>query len=263
MHSAIYQGWLRHRRFHPRAHRFSYRVFMIYLDLSELDEVFAISPWWSTKRWRPAQFRRSDFLGDPQLPLDVAVRERIREQTGRLHEGPIRMLANLRFFGFIINPITCYYCFDKNERLQTIVTEVTNTPWNDRQSYVLDCDPDKRFQQMVFQKLMHVSPFNPMDMTYHWCNNLPGKILSLNLETRQQGKPHVDATMALKRREISARSLGAILLQHPWMSAKVATTIYWQALRLWLKKVPFYDHPPHGAAKEGIPLISGKMKSKA
>ncbi len=243
MHSSIYQGYLRHRRFRPHQHKFTYQVFMMYLDLDELDQVFAISPFWSTKSWRPARFQRADFLGDAKLPLKQAVRERIHESTGQWHDGPVRMLANLRYFGFNINPICSYYCFDAEEELRYIVVEVTNTPWNERQSYVLQCDPEQRFQRINFQKSMHVSPFNPMDMTYRWCSNNPAGILSLNLETEKGDEVHVDATMALKRREISAASLAGILLQHPWMTAKVAAAIYWQALKLWVKRNPFYDHP--------------------
>lgn len=243
MHSAIYQGYLRHRRFLPRAHRFSYQVFMMYLDLDELDEVLSKSPLWSIKPWRPARFRRSDFLGDPRVPLKQAVLDRIFEVTGFRHQGPVRMLSNLRYFGFNINPISCYYCFDDTGSLRYIVVEVTNTPWKERQSYVLQCDPDKRFQRIKFQKQMHVSPFNPMDMRYRWCSNNPSAMLTLNLETEKGDRVHMDATMALKRCEINATSLTGILLQHPWMTARVAAAIYWQALKLWIKRNPFYDHP--------------------
>jgi DUF1365 family protein len=245
VHSAIYKGWLRHRRFYPRAHEFSYQVFMMYLDLDELETVMKLSPWWSEKPWRPARFERSDFLGDLHIPLDEAVRNRIFQETGERHTGPIRMLANLRYFGFNMNPITCYYCYDENENLKTIVAEVTNTPWKQRQSYVLKCDPGSLIQSINFQKAMHVSPFNPMDMTYRWVSNNPSKVLSLNLETECEGKRHLDATMALQRREINAGSLAGILIEHPWMTAKVLLSIYWQALKLGVKKVPFHNHPKH------------------
>jgi DUF1365 family protein len=245
MHSAIYKGSLRHRRFYPREHKFSYQVFMMYLDLDELETVLELSPWWSEKPWRPARFERRDFLGNPGIPLGEAVRNRIFQESGEWHTGPVRMLANLRYFGFNMNPITCYYCFDEDEKLKTIVSEVTNTPWKERQSYVLKCDPDKRIQRIKFSKEMHVSPFNPMDMTYRWSSNNPSKILSLNLETEHLGKRHVDATMALKRREIDAASLAGILVEHPWMTAKVLTSIYWQALKLGIKKIPLHSHPKY------------------
>jgi len=257
MHSAIYSGFLRHRRHHPHGHRFCYPVFLMYLDLDELDAVLAISPLWSRKPWRPARFVRGDFLGDPAMPLAQAVRERIYEQTGRRHEGPIRLLANLRYFGYNINPIACYYCFDHDEQLRYVVAEVTNTPWGERQSYVLECNPEKRIQQIEFNKQMHVSPFNPMPMLYRWRGNRPDKILSVNLDAEVEGCIHVDATLALRRREIDASSLAAVLIRYPWATAKVAFTIYWQALRLWLKRTPFYDHP----ATRGDHSMS-KLKTK-
>ena len=252
MHSAIYKGWLRHRRFYPKNHRFSYRVFMMYLDLDELESVFKLSPFWSTKAWRPARFRREDYLGDAKIPLDTAIRSRIKEETGTNHKGPIRVLTNLRFFGFIINPITCYYCFDELENLQFMVVEVTNTPWRESVNYVLRCEPDKTYQRIHFEKQMHVSPFNPMNMNYQWCNNLPEKRLNLHLECECENKTHVDATMALKREEISTLALARILIEYPLMTVKVAATIYWQALRLWIKRVPIHDHPASSQANRKI-----------
>jgi len=249
VHSAIYQGYLRHRRHFPHGHRFCYPVFMMYLDLDELDSVLALSPFWSSKPWRPARFVRRDYLGDPEVPLADAVRERIREQTGRRHEGSIRLLANLRYFGYNQNPIACYYCFDAGEKLRFIVAEVTNTPWGERQSYVLECDPDRRIQRIEFGKEMHVSPFNPMQMQYRWRCNRPAEVLAVNLDAEVEGRVHVDATMALKRREIDARGLAAVLVRYPWMTARVALAIYWQALRLWFKRTPIYDHPVGGGNK--------------
>ena len=216
---------------------------MMYLDLDELESVFKISPLWSDKAWRPARFKRSDFLGDPDTPLGDAVRLRIKQETGVIHSGPVRVLTNLRYFGFIINPITCYYCFDDKEKLQFIVTEVTNTPWKERVSYVLRCNPEKNYQHIRFDKQMHVSPFNPMKMTYLLRNNQPSDRLSLHLECEHQSNLQVDATLALKRREITARNLHKILFSFPFMTIKVAFAIYWQALRLWLKRVPVHDHP--------------------
>ena len=216
---------------------------MMYLDLAELDQVFSLSPLWSTKAWRPARFKRSDYLGNPQIPLDEAVRERIFKETGVRQRGPIRLLANLRYFGYIINPIACYYCFDESENLQFIVVEVSNTPWGERTSYVLSCDPDKRFQRIQFDKKMHVSPFNPMNMKYHWTSNMPGKGLAYSLDSWCEDERRMDASLALLREEITSSSLALLLIRQPFMTAKVGLSIYWQALKLWIKRAPIYDHP--------------------
>ena len=216
---------------------------MMYVDLDEIDLVTSKSPFWSRGRWRPARFQRSDYLGPADVPLKQAVCDRIYAETGVRHEGSVRMLANWRYFGFNMNPIACYYCFDRDEVLRFVVAEVTNTPWGERQAYVLRCDPKQRFLRTNFNKQMHVSPFNPMNMKYRWCSNQPDKMLTLNLECEKSNEVHVDATMALKRREIDAGSLAAVMLQYPWMTAKVAFGIYWQALKLWFKRNPIYDHP--------------------
>ncbi len=262
MHSAIYQGYLRHRRFLPRAHCFTYPIFMMYLDLDELDQVLALSPFWSRKAFRPARFQRSDFHGDPAVPLKQAVCERIQEETGVRHEGSVRLLANWRYFGFNMNPIACYYCFDRQEALRYIVVEVTNTPWGERQSYVLTCDPKQRYQRIKFEKQMHVSPFNPMDMTYRWCSNQPQKVLALNLETERDNESQMDATMALKRRELTAGALTSVLLRFPWMTGKVAFLIYWQALKLWFKRNPVYDHPVALEREQHDEPTTNQLKTK-
>lgn len=242
MKSAIYKGTIRHRRYAPRAHTFRYRCFFIYLDLAEIDRVFAQSPLWSCGRFALARFKRSDFLAG-KADLDETVRDRVQLKTGRRPTGPIRLLANLRYFGFIINPITCYFCFDASgEQLESIVLEVTNTPWQKRTSYVLSCDPASGIQRISFSKALHVSPFLPMDMQYEWRGNTPGKGISINIDNSIDKEKVFDATLQLRREEVSAANLNRTLLAYPFMTAKVLAAIYWQAVRLAIKRVPFYSY---------------------
>lgn len=254
MKSAIYKGWVRHRRYYPESHHLRYQVFMLLLDLSELDSVFAGTRLWSAKGRALAQFKREDFHGDPAMPLDKAVRERVQQQTGVYPDGPIRLLANLRYFGFIINPIACYYCFDKSEQLQFIVAEVNNTPWDERHSYVLRCDPQRRYQRIRFNKSFHVSPFNPMDIEYDWRSNLPQQQLRINMQNwrkiNDKSILEFDATLVLEREKISPSALRNLIWQYPFMTLKVVLAIYWQALKLLVKRVPVYDHPDKSQEKK-------------
>ncbi|MEQ9210898.1 MAG: DUF1365 family protein, partial [Pseudomonadales bacterium] len=144
MESAIYTGTVRHRRFKPRVHEFSYQVYMVWLDLDEMDQVFSRSFFWSKEGPGFVQWKRGDFFGEYHKPLKMAVHDWICKQTGKKVSGPVRMLTNLRVAGFLINPIVCYYCYsDEKEggqsQLEYVVTEVTNTPWGERTHYLLSC----------------------------------------------------------------------------------------------------------------------------
>ena len=247
MKSRLYTGTLRHRRHLPRAHAFDYRVFMPYLHLDEIESVLASSRFWSTARFAPASFRREDFLGDPKQPLKAEVRRQIEEQTGEKHRGPIYLLANMRYFGMQINPLACYYCFNEDETaLEYLIAEVTNTPWNERHSYVLTAKPGQRVLRQDFDKDFHVSPFNPMDMRYSWRSNIPAERLAIHLENHSDRGREFDATLALVAEPITAAALRGILLRFPLMTAKVAGAIYWQALKLFIKRVPYHPHPRSG-----------------
>jgi len=242
--SRLYSGTLRHRRHLPRKHAFSYRVFMPYLRLDEIDDVLAQSRFWSRGALSLARYRREDFLGDPQKPLEDEVRRRIVEETGVEHRGPIYLLANLRYFGLQINPIACYYCFDEaDEELQYLVAEVTNTPWNERHSYVLPAQPGQRVLRRDFPKTFHVSPFNPMEMHYSWRSNPPGERLAIHLENHSERGREFDATLALEAEPMTAAAMRRVLWKFPLMTAKVALAIYWQALKLFIKRVPYHPHP--------------------
>lgn len=245
MHSAIYTGWVRHRRLGPRAHAFRYRLFMMYLDLAELDRVFRGRRLWSARKPALAWFRRADYLGDPHVPLDQAVRDRVERETGARPRGPIRVLTHLRYFGYCFNPVTFYYCFDRaGARVETIVAEITNTPWNERHVYVLrEGRAGAATCRYRFKKSFHVSPFMEMALDYDWYFGAPAARLAVHMINSKNGAKTFDATMSLTRREITGPALAAVLLRFPLMTLKVTAAIYWQALRLWLKRTPVYTHP--------------------
>jgi len=245
--SCIYEGLVRHTRTRPVLHRFRYRMFMMYLDLEELPRVFNGRWFWSTCRAALARFRRSDHVGPAGQPLDETVRDVVERETGERPDGPIRLLTNLSYFGYCFNPVSFYYCFaDDGTTLDAIVAEVNNTPWGERETYVLPARQNIgkakvwRFQP---RKKMHVSPFIPMDIEYDWRFSIPSDRTNVYMANSKDGTRFFGAAMTLYRTEISGASLARVLVTFPFMTLKIILAIHWQALRLWLKRVPFYVHP--------------------
>lgn len=244
--SALYTGYVAHRRRQPAAHGFRFNLFMVYLDLADVPNLFDGRLLWSARRSALAWFRRADHFGNPTTSLDDAVRSRVEAVTGRRPEGPIRLLTHLRYFGYVMNPISLYYCFAPDEsRVEALVVEVTNTPWGERHVYVVEPDGDasgKRIQAS-FRKALHVSPFMHMDQRYDLTATLPGERLDVQITVARGGSPLFEANLTLQRRPMTGRNLNLALIGYPLLTARVATGIYWHALQLWMKRVPFVPHP--------------------
>ncbi|HZO59559.1 MAG TPA: DUF1365 domain-containing protein [Solirubrobacterales bacterium] len=241
--SCAYVGDVRHRRFEPIEHEFSYPMFLPYLDLEELPGVLARTKLWSATRPALARFRRSDFLGDPDVPLDDAVREVARREAGATGEGPVRMLASLRYFGHAFNPVAFYFCFRPGgTALENVVAEVTNTPWGERHAYAVAANGG-RVATARLRKAFHVSPLMGMEHEYDLRVTLPGDRLAVHIVSSQEGRRVFDATMSLRRLELGTGTLDRLLMRYPAMTLRVLGSIYFEAARLRLKGARYHSHP--------------------
>ncbi|HEV7770194.1 MAG TPA: DUF1365 domain-containing protein [Solirubrobacterales bacterium] len=265
--SAVYEGWVRHRRFEPVEHEFRYRLFLLYLDLGELPGLLDRYPLFSARRPAPARFRREDFMGDPARPLAECARDAVEAETGSRPAGPVRLLAGLRYFGHSFNPVSFYYCFDAGgERVEAVVADVHNLPWGERHAYVLARgDREGPVLADELDKALHVSPLLGMGQTYAFRAGEPGPRLAVHIESRPtaggragrdrpaNGRPakSFDATLSLRRRELSGRRLAGMLARYPAMSLQTVAKIYAQSLRLKLKGARYFPHP-EGSKPKGF-----------
>lgn len=244
--SAIYEGTVFHRRSEPVGHAFSYPIFLPLIDLGELPDLLDAIPLWSARRPAPARFRRSDYLGPAERPLADAARDLVEQRTGRRPAGSVRLLANPRYWGVGFNPVAFYYLYgkDPDAGVEAMIAEVTNTPWGERRSYVLE--PGRDGLRGSFDKQLHVSPFMPMEQSYTWSANEPGAGLHVSLANHQEGRRVFEAGVSLRRREITRERMLRLLTAYPAATATTIGRIYWNAAKLKLKGVPYFRNPASG-----------------
>ena len=238
--SCIYEGTISHRRTEPRQ-AFRHRLALFYLDLDELPGLLG----GRLVAGRPGllRFRRHDYLAPRTLPLDRAVRDAVEDATRQRPHGPIRVLTQLRSFGHCFNPVSFYYCLDRSgERVEAVVAEVTNTPWGERHAYVLAGGTAE------FDKALHVSPFMGMDHRYTARAGTPGERLAVHIESRRHGELAFDATLALRRHELTRRSAARLALRYPAANVRVLALIYGHAVGLKFAGAPVHRRPEPGAA---------------
>jgi DUF1365 family protein len=209
------------------------------VDLDEVDALCRLHPLWSAHHPAPVRFRREDYLGPPSVPLDVAVRDLVEDRTGTRPTGPIAVLTNPRTWGWLFNPISCYFCFDAaGDAVEAMVAEVTNTPWHERHAYVVGGPGEHRMD-----KVLHVSPFLPMEQTYRLTYTAPGDELRVHFTVEGADGPALAAGMVLRRRPATRRSLGAVLRFPARGTVGTSAGIYRQALALRRAGATFHPHP--------------------
>ena len=233
----IYTGKLTHNRYAPVPHKFVYEHACLFTNLDDIEQLCNLSLWVSFEKRNILSFFRQDFLpSDKTLKQEVI--DQIRTKTGELFDGKIFLLANWRTMGFAMNPLSLFYCYEDN-KLRFVVGEVHNTPWDERHVYVISMAEEP----LICTKVFHVSPFMPMHTQYHWTLTPPEESCTVAIRVTNEEEQLFNATLALQGIEVNRTALHQLIRRFPAISIKSVVTIYSQALRLWLKKVPFYPHP--------------------
>ncbi len=241
MESAIYIGTIGHARFLPRRHRFRYPFFMWYLDLDDIGRIPDLGRWFSTKRAALSRFRRSDYLGEPNLPLADCVKTEMQRLTGETVEGRVFGLLNLSTLGLYFSPVNFYFGFANDGTASHLLAEVSNTPWNERHHYahLLSGSPTEADNAKAFK----VSPFNPSDgQQYRWRIEPPAESVSISLGVHDQRGHVFEAVLRLDRKPFTTATARRLLLRKPAMTVFILASIHWQALKLFSKGVPFVPY---------------------
>lgn len=246
----LYMGTLRHRRFRPRAHAFTYGLFMAWLDIDAIPELMRQSRWTSYNTFNWASFDDRDHFGDPQQPLRARLADDARAHGVDVPDGPIYLLTHLRYLGYCFNPISFFFCYDRHGALAAVLAEVNSTFGEHRNYWLTAKNRQSSPGALRYRcaKTMHVSPFMGMDLDYEFVLSEPGPTLVAHMATLDRdataSSPSLfDATLTLDHQPWTPRAVRTALLRHPWMTAKVIVAIHWQALRLYLKQVPVFTHP--------------------
>ena len=238
--SAIYKGKVYHQRFKPTQHKFDYDIYLFWLKLesNELEALSSSLTHFSAHDKARVRFKREDYLGDASVSLKQAVLKRMTElNEGIALKGDVFMLGQLRMWGLYFSPVNFYYLRNTEGKYTHMLAEVSNTPWNERHHYLVNLDT-----QDDTPKAFHVSPFNPMDMTYKWSISQPSSRVSLAMDCVRDDK-EFSAGINLTKFTLDNANLSAALKRIPSMTIKTVAGIYWHALKLLLKRTPLYTHP--------------------
>lgn len=273
-------GWVRHRRYQPKAHSFRYNLHMYCLNLDQLQQDYHQHPLFSNHfNW--AWFRRRDYFNPDTPSLKQAILDHLIQLCGQAPAGPILLCTHIRTGGYNFNPVSFYFCFDQSstgsQSLQpcAILAEITNTPWGERHTYCLSCHQDYQgkavikgqqqgqVQRYEFSKAFHVSPFIPMQQRYSWRFKWTEQGLLVHMNNYDaSGNSVFDATLHLKWLPLNRTNISKALATQPFMALKVSFGIYYQALKLWLKGTPFFNHPRFSSSYEKNKSFEKQNKSQ-
>lgn len=248
--NSFFTGHVVHARTQPKPHRFTYSLYYSLLNLAEVDDIFSRSRFWSVEKPNLVSFKRRDYFGEHHLGLEQAIRQRVLDETGNQATGNIFMLTHLRQWGACFNPVTFYFVLnDQNTAIAYLLFEINNTPWNERHSHFHACDQNhsektnKSETAFSFEKAFHVSPFLPMDMRYQCNFQIQQETIRIRMNLFKDDHCMLRTALSLEAQPMSARNMALLPVRHPLMTLRVLRRIYYQALCLKLKGIPFFTHP--------------------
>ena len=249
--NALYVGTVRHARYRPKTHRFSYRVFSTLFDVDALDSNTLGLSLLSVNRFNLFSIRLSDHGAKDGSKLRPFV-ESMLQEADLPAPDKIFILCYPRMFGFAFNPLTVYYCLTDGQ-ISGMVYEVRNT-FGDDHIYVVSLAEDSAETPTLHarDKQMHVSPFIGMQARYHFSTALPDDTLRLVIRETQDAQPLLVASFVGDKRPLSDKQLLRAFLTHPLMTVKVLVAIHYEAAKLFLKGVPFIRRPEPSQSRHSI-----------
>jgi DUF1365 family protein len=247
LESGLYQGSISHKRFTPKVHEFSYNISMMGLVLDELNQITQKSKLLGTKWYNPVRFVEKDYIKSEPGELKQRISSKVQRLGGDWDGSKVLMLVQCRCLGLYFSPINLYYCFNKDNECNLMLAEVSNTPWNEKHYYLVDITPKSGGDKNITEKKFHVSPFMEMNMNYHWNATVPNKKAFVNIQNFDLSNTTkvFEANMKLEKKSINSMTLLASWLSLPFTAIKIVSLIYWQAAKLFIKRIPFVNYQKH------------------